>query len=152
MLTHRPIFGLQSTDFAAGDPKFTPWGSADQEAAAQGKLGNFSAIMSSHVHVTQAVQLPGYPAQFVIGNGGTELEPQPAMASRRTARSSMGKATGSRRTLRRIRTQTGSGPAFSLALLATPGKKPGQWTLSQRSPNGKAFATCSLKNRTARCK
>ena len=153
MLTHRPIFGLQSTDFAAGDPKFTPWGSADQEAAAQGKLGNFSAIMSSHVHVTQAVQLPGYPAQFVIGNGGTELEPPTGygippygpLLDGQGNRISPDFAPYPNANWQWTRVQFGF-------VVATPGKKPGQWTLSQRSPNGKAFATCSLKNRTARCK
>ena len=153
MLTHRPIFGLLSTDYSAGSPTFTPWMSADQQAAAQGKLGSFDAIMSSHIHLSQAVRIPGNPAQLVIGNGGTELEPPTGygippygpLLDGQGNRISPEFAPYPNATWQWTRVQFGF-------VIATPGKKAGNWTLSQRSPNGKAFAKCSLKQRTVSCK
>jgi len=38
-------------------------------------LSHYNLILSSHLHLAQAVQIPGQPGQMIIGNGGTQLDP-----------------------------------------------------------------------------
>lgn len=76
LLTHRPILGLASNRLAkARTPDWTPWTSVDQTAASRGRLAPYSMVWSAHEHLSQMVQVPGAPPQFIAGGGGTELDP-----------------------------------------------------------------------------
>jgi hypothetical protein len=71
LLTHRPMFGVTSTAEDTGLTSWNNWTSIDQTAAAYGLTKNYNAMFASHVHVAQVVQIPGQPAQVVVGNGGS---------------------------------------------------------------------------------
>jgi len=75
-LVHRPILGHVTNQFApVGDPLWAPWTSVDQQVASYGLLSHYNLILSSHLHLAQAVQIPGQPGQMNLGNGGTQLDP-----------------------------------------------------------------------------
>jgi len=79
LLTHRPIFGLMPTQFFPSGG--SAWASADQTAASQGLHGGYGLILSSHMHVAQAVNIPGQPGQIVLGSGATQLYPATGYAT-----------------------------------------------------------------------
>lgn len=72
LLVHRPVIGWQAADDCAPSGG---WVSADQQVASHGLLDDYSVIVSSHIHMAQAMNIPGVPPQIVLGNGGTLLEP-----------------------------------------------------------------------------
>ena len=130
--------------FCCGDPKFTPWEALIKKPLHKESSGTSARsclrMFTSRRLFSSPDTLPNLSSATEARNSNPNRLWHPAVRPH----SSMGKATGSRRTLRRIRNANWQWTSFGLALLvATPGKKPGQWTLSQRSPNGKAFATCS---------
>jgi len=153
LITHRPIFGItQWYPDGGGDPYWS-WVAADQTAAALPHLDPFGMIISSHIHVAQANQLPGMPGQLVVGNSGVLLETFkgfqiPAVGPLRNQDGTSmlpgtklpGNATSSWSDLR-----------FGW-VMATPGANAGEWTLSQRSPNGIEFARCQLAARNLSCR
>ncbi len=76
LLSHRPLLGLTSKDLPKSDaPGWTPWLSLDATAGSRGKLDPYSLMLSSHQHLLQMVQVPSAPPQFIIGGGGTTLDP-----------------------------------------------------------------------------
>lgn len=76
LLTHRPITGVISTQDLPDPPgAATTWSSVTNAFASSGLLGNFDLSLSSHIHVAQAIQVPGLPGEIVLGNAGTQLEP-----------------------------------------------------------------------------
>jgi hypothetical protein len=72
LLVHRPVIGWQVNDDCAPTGG---WVSGDQQVASYGLLDDYSVIISSHIHLAQAMNIPGVPPQVVLGNGGTLLEP-----------------------------------------------------------------------------
>ena len=76
LLSHRPVLGLMSKSMPKSDaPGWTPWLSLDATAGSRGKLDPYSLVLSSHEHLLQMVQVPTAPPQFIIGGGGTTLDP-----------------------------------------------------------------------------
>lgn len=81
LLAHAPLFGYQNLkgpqdepDEAAPPSYVSAWKNVAEEVATFGTLaGEYSAIVSGHVHVFQAVDLPGQPPQLIFGNGGTKI-------------------------------------------------------------------------------
>lgn len=140
LVTHRPVFGFVSNTFASPGQAFNPWTSLDQAAAAQGLLGGYDLILSSHIHLAQAVRIPGLPPQLVLGNGGTLLDP------------TIGYPLPSSGPLPGYPAPTWAwvAPRFGYAL-ATPGAESGQWRLSMRDPQGVAFAACGLRDAQLYC-
>jgi hypothetical protein len=139
LVTHRPLFGFWS--LLRVQPGRSPWVSADAVAAARGTLGNYRLIASGHVHVAQAVQVPGQPGQLVLGNGSTELEPPTGYATPDFGPGS----------------PPYPAPTWSWTLaefgyaIGTPGARPGRWTLRLRDMDGRRQATCAVAGRTIRC-
>lgn len=152
LVTHRPIFGIKQWYPDDGGDPYWSWVSADQTAAALPNLGPFSMIVSSHIHIAQANQLPGMPGQLVVGNSGVLLETFtglkiPAVGPLRNQDgSSMLPGTQ----LPGNATSTWSALRFGW-VMATPGANAGEWTLSQRNPNGNEFARCHLAKRQLSC-
>jgi hypothetical protein len=72
LLVHRPVIGWQAADDCAPNGA---WLTGDQQVASYGLLDDYSVIVSSHIHMAQAMNIPGVPPQIVLGNGGTFLEP-----------------------------------------------------------------------------
>ena len=144
LFTHRPSYAYVTDTFAVPGKPFSPWSAYDQTAASYGLLGNYDLVFSSHLHLAQAVQLPGLPPQLVLGNAGTLLDP----------------ATGYPLPAAGPVLPDGTAlPAPSWAwvdvrfgyALATPGPDAGQWRLSMRDPQGTEFARCGLANRQIAC-
>ena len=150
LLTHRPIFGMISTQFAGSGPV---WSSLNQTAASQGLLDGFSLLLSSHIHVAQAVNIPGQPAQLVIGNGGTRLDP--ATGYDTPIYGPLSNVDGSPlsplATPYPAPTNTWTDVRFGY-IIATPGARTKSWSLEHRDERGKPFATCSVANRLAKCR
>ena len=145
LYTHRPSYAYVTDTFAAPGKPFSPWTAFDQTAASVGLLGTYDLVFSSHLHLAQAVQLPGLPPQLVLGNAGTLLDPTLGYPLPAT-----GPALPDGTSL----------PAPSWAwvdvrfgyALATPGTEPGQWRLSMRDPDGTQVARCGLADRRLYCR
>lgn len=130
LLTHRPIIGHNSA-----------WLSQDQTAAAQGLLGNYNLVLSSHIHVAQGIQIPGLPPSLVMGNGGTSLDRDPGKIA---APLMSGATTYPMPTTDWTASQWGYAVAMA-------GKKSKQWTITHKSTSGAKFAQCKLRNRAMTC-
>jgi hypothetical protein len=141
LVTHRPLFAFVSDTFASPGQPFSPWTSLDQAAAAQGLLGGYDLVLSSHIHLAQAVRLPGLPPQLVLGNGGTLLDPAVGYPLPTT-----GPLPGYP-----APTWAWVAPRFGYAL-GLPGTEAGQWRLSMRDPAGRAFADCGLRDAALFCR
>ena len=75
LMTHRPIAALVSTELLPVPPgEATPWSSVTQAYASYGLLGDFDLSLTSHIHLAQAIQVPGLPGELVLGNAGANLE------------------------------------------------------------------------------
>lgn len=140
LLTHRPLYGFVTTQFATPGQPFNPWTSADQTAAASGLLGTYDLVLSSHIHIAQAVQLPGLPAQLVMGNGGTLLDPITGYPLPTTTPGPGYPAPS----------WAWVAPRFGFAL-ATPNDQAGSWRISMREPTGAQFARCGLARAEMYC-
>ncbi|MFM7145943.1 MAG: metallophosphoesterase, partial [Actinomycetales bacterium] len=144
LLTHRPIFGFASNVFDTPSEPIV-WGSADQAAAAWGLLGTYDLIFSSHMHIAEVVQLPGLPAQLILGNAGTELDPSTGYVL-----PNEGFNVGPDRTYP-VPSSAWVDVRFGYAM-AEPGKSPHTWRLQMRDPQGAAFATCGLRATRLYCR
>lgn len=158
LLTHRPIFAVRSTIQCGNvrcapfsrDPNISMWVSADTAAASYGTLKPYSAIISGHVHLTQAVQVTGAPAQIVLGGGGTALDPtsgykKPEFGALATGRGQpMQSKFKPYPTVRQWTTKV----VFSYAMA-----KPQQltWEFQAKTVKGKTFAKCLLKGSKIKC-
>jgi hypothetical protein len=139
LLVHRPIVGWQPSDDCGPDGG---WITADQAIASKGLLGPFQMVLSSHLHLAQAVNIPGIPSQFVVGNGGTLLEPGKAPVS----------STGPTFPGASYPGPTSSWMAIRFGYVtATPNPGTG-WTMQMRDPGGEAFATCTLASKRIECR
>ncbi|MFZ4755704.1 MAG: metallophosphoesterase [Miltoncostaeaceae bacterium] len=149
LVTHRPIFGLVAPSLAG---EGSPWTSVDQTAATVGLLGRYRMIVSAHVHLAQAVQIPGQPGQIVLGNGGTALDPPSASAPPYGPLSDPGGApVSSALTPYPTASSVWSASTFGYAT-ATPGARAGTWRVAHRDDSGKTFATCTLTGRALTCR
>lgn len=143
LLTHEPVFGLESTDLSTGTPTWTPWMSPDQAAASQGLLGTYDLIASSHIHLTQAVQIPGQPGQLVVGNGGQLLDPPSGYAMPTHGPLTDGTGAPLSNAIAPYPTPTSIWTDVRFGyVIAKPGKRAREWTFTHRSPTGSRFATC----------
>ncbi|MDP1876479.1 MAG: metallophosphoesterase [Actinomycetota bacterium] len=140
LLTHRPVYGYVTTQFAVPGAPFNPWTSADQTASSEGLLGSYEMVLSSHIHIAQAVRLPGLPSQLVLGNGGTQLDPAigyPLPSTPPTAGYP-------------LPDWAWVAPRFGYAI-ATPLADAGAWRISMRDPAGEQFARCGLRDASLYC-
>ena len=138
LVVHRPITGWQpNTDCGPTGG----WISADQAVASAGLLSPFEMLLSSHVHIAEAVNIEGLPPQLVIGNGGTKLEDPAGMAP--IGGPSFAGATYS------APTSFWSALRFGY-VMATPAPGTG-WTMQMHDPTGGVFATCALKAQQIAC-
>jgi 3',5'-cyclic AMP phosphodiesterase CpdA len=139
LITHRPLFGFVSSLIAG--PSASPWTSTDAVQAAMGTLGNYRFIVSGHIHVAQAVQVPGQPGQLVLGNGGTELDPPTGYAT---------PAFGPGSPPYPAPTWSWTLSEFGYAV-AQPGQRAGRWVVRLRDMDGRQQATCTVAGRALAC-
>jgi hypothetical protein len=139
LLVHRPIVGWQPSDDCGPDGG---WITADQAIASKGLLAPFQMILSSHIHLAQVVNIPGIPSQFVVGNGGTLLEPGNAPVG----------STGPTFQGASYPAPTSSWMAIRFGYVtATPNPGTG-WKMQMRDPDGGVFATCTLASKRIECR
>lgn len=150
LLTHRPIFGMTSSQLTNGGPV---WSSQDQAAASQGLLGGFSLLLSSHIHVAQAVNIPGQPGQIVLGNGASSLFPATGYDTPSYGPLSNldGSALSPLATPYPAPTSTWTDVRFGY-VIAEPGLPSRSWVFEHRDQRGKPFASCAVAKRSANCK
>ena len=148
LMTHRPVFSHVTSQFAPKPPtQWTPWGSLDQTAASYGLLDTYQLILSSHLHIAQAVQIPGQPGSLVLGNGGTLLDPTSGYEV--PAYGPLANASGQRvdPALAPYPNPTMSWTSVQFGYaMATPTGNSG-WKVSHRTPAGQQFASCSLNKK-----
>ena len=144
LYTHRPQYAFVTNEFAVPGQVFNPWSSADQTAAAAGLLGTYDLVFGSHLHLAQAVQLPGLPAQLVLGNGGTLLDPATGYPLPAAGPQASGQAY-------QAPSWAWVDARFGYAI-ARPGTESGQWRLTMHDPQGEPFARCGLADRALYCR
>lgn len=163
LLVHQPLFGLDcapDTISIADQSLFgdqCKWISETQTAAAYGLLANYHLVLSSHIHLAQAVQIPGQPGQLVIGNGGTLLEevgaPYPSALPYAPLQYPNGQPVAG--------LPAGVAPyplassiwterRFGFAM-ANPKRVRNEWSWTHYDPDGSEFATCDQKGTLMQC-
>jgi hypothetical protein len=153
LLTHRPLFGIVTSSFAPpSDPLWTQWTALDQTAASYGLLDTFDLVLSSHVHLAQAVQIPDQPGQLVLGNGGTLLDPTTGYTT-----PTVGPLAGADGaplvpgvTPYPVPDSAWTSVTFGYAM-ALPRNGSGRWQISHRGVDGEEFASCDVAERTIAC-
>jgi len=140
LITHRPIAAWQPNDDCAPTGG---WISVDQMSASRGLLGRYGLVLSSHIHLVQAMQIPGLPGQLVLGNGGTLLEPVTTINVPDTGPSAPGVSYGA--------PSAWWGQVRFGYALATPRAGSGAWSMSLRDPSGRPFARCAVNDATISC-
>lgn len=149
LMTHRPITALVSSEYLPVPPgEATTWTSVTQAYSSYGLLGDYDLMLSSHLHIAQAVQIPGMPGQIVLGNGGTMLDPTTGYAI--PAFGPLSNASGE--TLvpapplppyPAIPTATSLHTWVEFGyVMATPASS--GWTFDMRDVGGQSFATCKV--------
>lgn len=158
LVTHRPMFGIDPSTVTNGKPSWNNWTSVDQTAAAYGLLGHYNAMIASHVHVAQVVQIPGQPAQIVVGNGGSIPDSfDPATYPVPVHGPLLG---GDGQPLANLPTYAKPYPTAEYLwntikygyVMAKPGAKADKWVLTQKDVEGKAYATCTMLAKKTTCK
>ena len=72
LVTHAPVYAWERF---GGPTKPAAWTGVTMQAVLDPIIRPFAAIWSGHVHLFQAVTIPGRPAQITLGDGGTLLDP-----------------------------------------------------------------------------
>lgn len=153
LMTHRPVFSHVTWEFSPPPPtEWTTWGSLDQTAASYGLLDNYQLILSSHLHLVQAVQIPGQPGSLVLGNGGTFLDPTTGYDL--PAFGPLADASG-RPVVPGLEpypnaTMDWTSVQFGYAIAKPTGKT--GWKITHRTPEGERFAACTVGKRTIDCR
>lgn len=146
LVTHRPVFGYASPLMDGPPVPFDPWVGADSQTAASfGLLDHFDVVLSSHIHIAQAVQIPGQPGQLILGNGGTLLDPltgYPLPTTGPIDAAGQGYPPP---------VSAWIAPRFGYAI-ARPNPQPGSWRIDMKDPSGQQFARCGLANRQIYCR
>lgn len=153
LVVHRPLFGITSSQYnKQGDHLWVPWVSADQAAGAQGLLGAYSMIISGHEHLSQAVQVPQQPPQFVAGGGATSLNPKTGYATPKYGALAYanGKPMDTSITPYKKPSSVWTDVAFAI-VLATPGSAKGAWNVTYTAPDGSTVESCGVAKRKVTC-
>jgi hypothetical protein len=161
LLLHAPVLGYQNLKGAEEEPDeaappsyVSLWKNVTEQVVTFGKLASeYSAIVSGHVHVFQAVDLPGQPPQLIFGNGGTKIaggltkDPGPPTYGPLTD-----PTTGAP-----LVAGTGTLPAPSYGGTVAAGgygivrPSAGGWTATDYSAQGAVLATCPFTATTLTC-
>lgn len=153
LLTHRPMFGIDSLDETTGAADWAPWTSVDQTAAGIGLIGHYDLLVGSHVHVAQVVQIPGEAPQLVVGNGGSIPDSEKGYAIPPHGPLMKGDGQPMNPAYKPYPNASYLWNAVKYGYtVATPGKKAHHWTFTQKDTSGAKFATCDLANRKMTCK
>ncbi len=130
----------------------SPWGTQDQAAASVGLLSRYRMIMSSHIHLAEAVQVPGQSGQLILGNGGTQLELVPSVTVPTYGQLQNPDSSPSIAGVPPYppASRVWSDIRFGYTI-AHPGAQPGQWNFRLRGVSGDLFATCTLRGRDLTC-
>jgi hypothetical protein len=146
LVTHRPVFGYASPLMDGPPAPFDPWVGADSQTAASfGLLDHFDLVFSSHIHIAQAVQIPGQPGQLILGNGGTLLDPLAGYPLPATGPTDAAGQTYPPPVSAWI------APRFGYAI-ARPNAQAGSWRIDMKDPSGHQFARCGVTNRQIYCR
>lgn len=156
LLVHRPAFGLADKKTCTGSKANANgcllWSSVPTAAASYGLLDHYHLILSSHLHLAQATQIPGQPPQLVIGNGGTFLYPDVTYAVPENGpldgvSNLPAWVTRPYPPARSIWTAVRHGYA-----MLYPEQQVGHWTWRHYAPDGQEFARCLQGDRTLDCR
>lgn len=152
LLTHRPVFGVTNVKASNKFGKSnTQWVSQDQTAGSQGTLAPYGAILSGHMHLAQAVQIPNQPGQLIIGNSGTSLDPKRGYPNPKFGPLATGKGKPENRDYKPYPKASSlwTKVAFGYAI-ATPSPTPGNWSIVIEGVTD-TLANCTLTSKTIAC-
>jgi len=150
LLTHRPIAGLVSTELLPVPPgTATPWSSVTNTYASSGLLDRFDLMLSSHIHLAQAVTVPTLPPQVVLGNAGADPEPETGYAIPAYGPLTNGEGQPlvpgvEIPTATSLHTWVEFG--YAMAKPTTSG-----WRLEMKDAGGRLFASCTAQERDLAC-
>lgn len=153
LLTHRPMFGVDTVEESNGKPSWNQWTSVDQTAAARGLIERYDLMVASHIHVAQVAQIPGEAAQLVVGNGGSVPDAPDGYSMPKYGPLRTGEGVPMSQEYPPYPDAEYLWTAAQYGYtIATPGKADHRWTFAQKDTAGKTFATCSLKGKKMRCR
>ena len=138
LVVHKPIVAWQPADDCAPTGG---WIAADQTVASFGLLNDYNLMLSSHIHVVESVNIPGLPAQLVIGNGGSLLE-QSSSPIPDFGPSFPGVTYAA---------PTSSWMAVRFGYVLARPTSGHDWSMQMRNPDGTSFATCELRAKRLDC-
>jgi hypothetical protein len=153
LVVHRPLFGITSEVYSTrGDHYWVPWISADQAAAGSGLLGSYSLIVSGHEHLSQAVQVPGQPPQFVAGAGGTALNPKSGYSTPKYGPLTFADGSPMSSDIKPYRPASFVSTDVDFAvILASPGSSAGRWNMVYTTPTDSILKSCAVASDKVTC-
>ena len=153
LITHQPPTAITTTKFDPGNiANWQNWVADDQAAASYGLLGNYTAMVSGHLHLSQVAKVKGLPPQFVFGGGGTKLDPATGYTTPKYGPLSTSKGQPLVPGLkpypadayRWIEVQHAFG-------VARPNPSQGAWDVQYIRPTGQPLTTCTVREGTPNC-
>lgn len=144
LLTHKPIYGVDAT--APGQaPDIAATNMTIAAAAKNGYPAGIKGIFAGHIHLFAALSFAaqtttGRPSQWIIGNGGAQLDPAFTLSfdSLRIAGETLDPASG-------LATD-----AFGFSTFEPLGGD--QWAVTARDRNGYTMVNCGFAGKAASCK
>lgn len=133
LILHHPFWALNKT----ASMNATMWTAWDQTWDTTGPAPPIGLVVAGHIHLLELLGFQnGTPAQFVVGNGGTSMEPPPA--------SPVGQTIAGR-------TISSWSVDDDFGFIAAEPKGDGAWTFNVMSKDGKAKATCEVAGGALTC-
>jgi hypothetical protein len=134
IVTHKPFYALvkQGGFIAPVNPNLKKYLDASPLKA------KIKMILSGHIHISQVLKPKDAPLQFVLGNGGTQLD---------DFQDSLTKADLPSLGLQSVQSES---PGFGYAVFERPAKSQ-DWKVEFKDPSGQINARCEFRTELGVC-
>ncbi|HEX7127088.1 MAG TPA: metallophosphoesterase [Thermodesulfobacteriota bacterium] len=137
LVMHKPLWGLRPAPAEGGRQTLTPLNPTLIAASRGGLPRGVTQVVSGHVHLFETLGFAdGRPPQFVVGTGGTELDPD--VSAPLSGQALAGTTVTSGRAIARF--------GFTTMEPASAG-----WVVTWRDVDGTAQTTCTVRGARVSC-